>query len=124
MCIRDRLTVGDYDPISIDMDLKDSTPYELGGFYSYLYYRAATAAATHLYLDDICIKKVVGNNNPEVKNAVQKQTVKVGTELTVNPVSYTHLDVYKRQRIHNRKRTEAGRSDLLFTELTGFGGQH
>ena len=79
-----QLTVGDYDPISIDMDLKDSTPYELGGFYSYLYYRAATAAATHLYLDDICIKKVVGNNNPEVKNAVQKQTVKVGTELTVN----------------------------------------
>ena len=73
---------GDNDPVEVSVDLKDETPLKIGGFATSVYYRAATGAAGHFYIDDIVLKEA--NRLPYVKNPVLKQSATVGEELTVD----------------------------------------
>ena len=49
---------------------------------------------------------------------VTEVMVKVGDTITADPVSYTHLDVYKRQGYFNLWHTAWSRVDAFKVELT------
>ena len=86
MCIRDSFN-------SVDEYYKDNT-----AVMDIVFVNGDTDKRTSQTIDEI--KDILGDKGHYVGMAVQNKSLQENVSSEMKPVSYTHLDVYKRQRQH------------------------